>query len=721
MDTKIISYEIDGIKSPRIFIQGLLCENEKLFIYVDGKETEYEDMNYIGHNVVFKNYVDFPEFRYNAALTKNAKLLEIVIKKGSKKETILTKKIDFFSRIKIRVHKKIENFKTLFISILKATKRVIKDYFKNNKFKISKQIINMYYKMWRYNIGKREIEKKYYILEKQRDYLNWINENEIIETPKKFKYNPLISILIPVYNAEPKYLKECLDSVLKQTYTNFEICIADDHSTRSETLDVLKEYSKKYKQIKIVYRKTNGHISKCTNSALELASGEYVGLLDNDDTLALNALYEVVKALNDDKKIDMLYSDEDKIALNGLRSFPNFKPDYSPDTLLSMNYICHFTVLRKAILEKLNGFRSEYDGAQDYDLFLRFVEQTDNEIHHISKILYHWRESKSSTALDTKNKNYGLNAGKLALEDALKRRKIKANVEIIEHIDRYKISYNIVKEPKISIIIPTKNSAEVLDKCLSSIYNKTDYKNYEIIVIDNNSDQESLFNLLDNYKTKYKNFSSYRYECEFNYSYLNNEGVKLSTGDFIVLLNNDTEVISSDWLKTMVGYASQKHIGCVGVELLYPSNNIQHVGVVVGMGGVASHTYVNVPSFENGYFNRLKVPYDVKMVTAACLMIKKSIFKEIKGLDEKLKIAYNDVDFNVRIRNKGYYNVILPQVKMYHYESYSRGSDLIGARKERFKTEIKYVVDKLSTSLVRDEFYNDNLSYDYWFVLNRRY
>ncbi|HPF83719.1 MAG TPA: glycosyltransferase family 2 protein, partial [Bacilli bacterium] len=384
-----------------------------------------------------------------------------------------------------------------------------------------------------------------------------------------------------------------------------------------------------------------------------------------------------------------------------------------------LNYICHFTVLRKKIVDEIGGFRSKYDGAQDYDLFLRFVEKTNN-IHHISKILYHWRCSKTSTSLDYNNKSYTLVNGKLAIMDALKRRNIKADVLVREDIGRYIIDYKVLKEPKISIIIPTKDRSNILDTCLKSIYNKTDYSNFEVIVIDNNSSEDSLFELLDDYKEKYSNFYSYGYECEFNYSYLNNEGIKHSTGDYIVLLNNDTEVITESWLKTMVGYASQSHIGCVGVKLLYPTNNIQHAGVIVGMGGVASHMYLNSPEFESGYYDRLQVPYDVKMVTAACLMVKRSIFDEVDGLDENLKVAYNDVDFNVRVRYKGYYNIFLPQVVLHHYESLSRGSDLDIEKINRFKKEIKYIVDKLGSNLEHDEFYNVNLSKDYWFALERK-
>lgn len=714
MKTKILEIDIKGTKSPRINIRGLLCKEEEVIVKIDGRKVKYEDITYSNHYVVFRKYTKTPQFLYQIEVKPKSKKLEIVVKNKRHEEVILEKNISKLSLIKEELKEKIYFIK----KIIKATLRVGIHILKNLKKITSKNFIKECYKTWRYRIGLRHIEKKYYFPMIERDYLAWLNENKEDLEIKEFKYNPLISVLIPVYNTKPEYLKECIDSVLNQTYKNFEVCIANDKSTNIDTINALKEY-KNVDKIKIVNRTKNGNISAATNSALELASGEFIALLDNDDVLDENALYEVVKVLNKDKEIDFIYTDEDKISLNGNYYFPNFKPSFSPDTLLSENYICHLSVIRKEIVDSLNGFRSEFDGAQDHDLFLRVSERT-NKIHHISKILYHWRESTNSTALNINNKVYALEVGKKVIEDALKRRKISADVEILNNIGKYFINYKLKNEPKVSIIIPTKNRSDILDKCLKSIYDKSTYKNFEIIVIDNNSDEESLFSLLDNYKKKYKNFNSYRYECEFNYSYLNNEAVKLSSGEYILLLNNDTEVITPDFLKIMVGYASQKHIGCVGAKLLYPSKNIQHIGVVSGMGGVASHTYVNAPRFETGYMGSLAITRDVKIVTAACLMVKKSLYNKLNGLDENLKVAYNDVDFNVRVRKEGYYNVIVPSVELYHYESVSRGSDLAPTTKERFNKEVNYVVDKLKEDLMNDEFYNDNFSKDYWYVLDRR-
>ena len=528
-----------------------------------------------------------------------------------------------------------------------------------------------------------------------------------------------VSIVVPVYNVDDNILSECIESVLNQTYSNFELCLADDHSTKKETIECLKKYEQKDSRIKVVYRTKNGHISEATNSAIELATGEFIGLLDNDDLLTKNALYEVVKVLNNDKTMDMIYSDEDKIALNGKRYFPHFKPDFSPDTLLSSNYICHFTVLRKNIVDQLGGFRGEYNGSQDYDLFLRFTEKT-NKIYHIPKILYHWRMIEGSTSSDASSKNYAYIAGQKALEDALKRRKIKAKVHLIGTPQMYEIEYLYDKEPKISIIIPTKDKSVILKRCLESIYKYTQYKNYEVIVVDNNSKEDSTFELLKHYQKKYSNFSYYTYQCEFNYSYLNNEAVKKSSGEYIVLLNNDTEVISKDWLQKMVGYASQPHIGCVGVKLLYPTNTIQHCGVVIGCAGVAAHAFVGTGKENYGYFGRLVAPYNYSAVTAACLMIKKSKYNEVNGLDEKLKVAYNDVDLNIKILEKGYFNIILPNIQLYHYESISRGNDLSEENKQRFITEIKYISQKWNKRLLNDQYYNENLSKYYPFYLDRK-
>lgn len=525
-----------------------------------------------------------------------------------------------------------------------------------------------------------------------------------------FEYNPLISILIPVYNVSEKWLRICLDSVLNQTYKNWELCVVDDASPSDHIKTVLEEYAKKDKRVKYSIRKQNGHISVASNDALSLASGEYIALLDNDDELSINALAEVIRLLNQNKMLDLIYTDEDKIDEKGNRFDPHFKTDWAPDTFMSMNYICHFTVLRKNIVEEVGGFRLGYEGAQDYDLFLRVTEKTQ-KIAHIPQILYHWRALDTSTAKSLGSKNYSYIAGKKALEDALRRRNISGKV--VEENNIYSIEYSVTGKDKVSIIIPTKDQSETLDVCLNSIFQKTTYPSFEIIVVNNNSIEPETFALFEKYKMKYDNFKVMENNIKFNYSKLNNDAVKLAEGKYIVLLNNDIEVITPNWLELMLGYAQLEHIGAVGAKLLYPDDTVQHCGVILGIGGVAGHTHKYATRQDLGYYARLAVPYNYSAVTAACLMVKKSKFLEVDGLEEKLEVAFNDVDFNIKLLKEGYYNIVLPKVQLYHYESKSRGHEDTPEKINRFNKEMNFMKNKWSHILEKDRFYNDNFSLDY--------
>lgn len=571
-------------------------------------------------------------------------------------------------------------------------------------------------KMWGYYL--RKLNEKLQWEEADIEFLNpfeieeyneWIVKHETHDEVKELKYNPKISIAVPVYNVPIDYLEECIESVLGQNYKNWELCLADDKSTDLEVRKTLEKYKSKDKRIKVIYRKENGNISNATNSAFEIATGDYIALLDNDDVLTKDALYEVAKVINQDKKVDFIYSDEDKLNPEGRRCDPYFKADWSPDTILSNNYICHLAVFKKSLLDKVGGERSEYDGAQDYDLFLRLTEKA-KKIVHIPRILYHWRIIPGSTSETISAKPKAVDAGKRAIEAALKRRKIKGSVDSSNNDGTYVVSYEIENNPKISIIIPTRDYADVLETCLKSIYKKTTYKNYEVIVVDNNSEKKETFSLFEKYKKKYDNFKVLRLECEFNYSYINNEAVKHATGDYILLLNNDTEVITKDWLEKLVMFASRPHIGAVGAKLLYPDNTIQHGGIVMGINGVASHAYVYASRYDGGDFGRLKAPFNYGGVTAACLMVSKKKFEEVGGLEEELKVNFNDVDFNLKLLDKGYYNVFLPTVELYHYESKSRGIDLTKEQRERTKQETTYMVNKWSKELANNAFYNINYS-----------
>ena len=540
----------------------------------------------------------------------------------------------------------------------------------------------------------------------QKSYLKWFQEHNTHPDYQKFTYNPLISFIIPTYNVKKDLLKECLDSLLNQSYKNFEICIADDHSSLEETITTLKEYEQKYSNIHVVYRKENGMISKASNSAIDLAKGEFLALVDNDDVVEKDALYYLVEALNNDKKLDLIYTDEDKIDFKGNYMEPHFKPDYSPDTLMGVNYICHLCCLRTSLVKKVGLFRSEYDGSQDYDLFLRVTEKTKN-IYHIPRILYHWRQTPTSTAGYLGNKNYAFITGKKALEDALKRRKIKGEVLENPRVSTYLIKYSNNNE-LVSIINPIKDKANITRRCLDSIYNKSTYQNFEIILVDNNSVEAETFEMIKEYETKYPNFHSLRLDCEFNYSKINNAAVKEAHGDYLLFLNNDTEVMSPDFLEYMLGYARQDHVGCVGIKLLYPDKLVQHAGVVLGYGGTAGHIYVTATRNDNGLFGRLAMPYNYSAVTAACLMINKQKFLDVQGFDEKLKVALNDVDLNLKVLKKGYYNVCLSNVEMLHYESKSRGYEASKEKHERFLQEQAYMKDKWQDFLDDDKFFSKN-------------
>jgi Glycosyltransferases, probably involved in cell wall biogenesis len=551
------------------------------------------------------------------------------------------------------------------------------------------------------------------------DYEKWIlnfeEDSDIID----LHYRPLISVLIPVYNVEPKYLKECLDSVLQQSYNNFEVCIVDDNSGNKDTIDVLKAYESIDERINVKYRKVNGHISTATNDALTMSQGEFIALVDNDDVLHKDALYENVKALNENKKLDFIYSDEDKLDVRGNRCDPHFKPDYSPDTLLGINYICHFVVIRKSLVEKVSGFRVGFEGAQDHDLFLRIVEQTSN-IHHIPKILYHWRMIAGSTSTDIGNKGYAIDKGIKAVNEAIHRRGKNAEVTNISNSTVYKIKYKMKKQPLVSIIIPMKDHAAITRKCLHSIYDKTQYENFEILLVNNNSHEEESFTFFKECQTLYDNIKIIDANIEFNYSKLNNIAAKQARGEYLLLLNNDTEVISPDWLYEMICYASQDHIGAVGPKLLYSDNTIQHAGVLLGLGqGVASHAFLEEQNGVDGIYGRLLIPYNYSAVTAACLAVSKEKYFQVGGLEEDLKVAYNDIDFNLKLLSQGYFNICLPQIELIHYESKSRGLDSTKEKYELFISESNYMYHKWGPLIQNDPYYNSNLSKKGLYLLER--
>lgn len=548
----------------------------------------------------------------------------------------------------------------------------------------------------------------------KNDYERWIerydvyNEVEAKNEIKIFKLNPKISIIIPVYNIAPKWLDKCIESVVSQYYTNWEICLHDDCSTNSKTIKCLKKWEEKDERIKISYGKINQHISGASNDALKLATGEYIALMDNDDEISPNALYEVVKMINKNPKADFIYTDEDKLDMKGERCDYNFKPDWDPDLLRSCMYTCHFTIYKKDIVDMVGGFRKGYEGSQDYDLALRISEKT-KEIYHIPKILYHWRKIPGSTAESTQAKNYARISGEKALQDHLNRMNIDAKA-ITTVSGYYRAKRKIIGNPLISIIIPFKDMPELLEKCINSIVEKSTYKNYEIIGISNNSEEKKTFKMMR--KLESANITFYEYNVPFNYSKINNYAIKFTKGEHLILLNNDIEIISEGWIDAMLEHSQRKDVGAVGALLLYPNNKVQHAGVVAGLGGVAGHAFINFPK-EDIRINSLTRNYSA--VTAACMMVKKELYEKIGGLNEvDLKIAFNDTDFCLRLKEKGYINIYTPFAMLYHYESISRGYDLHGENKIRFSKEVEYMKKRHAKTLKDgDPYLNDNFSLDY--------
>lgn len=554
-------------------------------------------------------------------------------------------------------------------------------------------------------------------------YEIYLHHNEISDSMldemkndmRDFKYNPKISIITPVYNVDKIWLEKAINSVASQIYENWELCLVDDASTKENTKKTLDEFQRKDNRIKVKYLKDNHGISEASNEALTLSTGEFIGLMDHDDELAINALYEVVKLLQEHPDADMIYSDEDKMDTKGKRCDPYFKPDWSPDLFLSNMYVSHFGIYRKNIVEKIGGFRKGCEGSQDYDLILRFTEKT-TQIYHIPKILYHWRKIPGSTAVRYEAKGYAdINAVR-ALEDALVRRNMNGNVVSGKFPSSFRIKREIKGEPKICIIIPTKDRVETLKTCIESILEKTSYDNYEIVIVDNNSKDDAAIDYLNTIR-KVPKIITISYWKTFNFSDINNFAAKQLDSEYILFLNNDTEVISGEWLTAMLEHAQREDVGAVGCKLLYSNNTIQHAGVILGITGtpgqvgVAGHSHKHLPNAAHGYFGRPHIIHNVSAVTAACMMLRKDVFKEVGGFDENLAVAFNDVDLCLKIRDKGYLIVYTPYAELYHHESLSRGYEDTPEKQERFLKEVGYVREKWGEIIDEgDPYYNPNLT-----------
>lgn len=545
-------------------------------------------------------------------------------------------------------------------------------------------------------------------------YERWIELNEInLMESATLDWNPKISVVVPVYNVASNMLIDCIESVIKQTYTNWELCLVDDCSTMESVRDVLHSYEKMNDpRIKIAYHDVNGHISKTTNDGIAMATGEFVGLMDCDDYLAVNALYEMAKLLNNNPEYDFIYSDEDKVNEEGnQRRDPFFKPDWSPDTFMSYMYTCHFSIFRKTILDELGGERVGLEGSQDYDLVLRLMEKTMN-IGHVPKILYHWRMRKESTANDLTAKPYIIESTIKAKEEALERRGLKGHLECIDEVTQYRVVYEPQNNPVVSIVIPSKDNHDIIRQCISSIREYTLYKNYEIIIVDNGSapDNRALYERM----AKEMNCIYHYDRKEFNFSYMCNEGAKIAKGEYLLFLNDDIEIPQNqgEWLQRMLGQAQVSYTGAVGAKLLYPGTNlIQHAGVLnlhIGPG----HAFHRFDDSLNCYWGRNILDYNYTIVTGACFLVNRNKFWNVNGFDETFPIAYNDVELCFKLVEKGYYNVLRNDVKLVHHESISRGYDVSPEKAERLRLEREHLYKKHPNFVDYDPCYNPNLTQD---------
>jgi O-antigen biosynthesis protein len=535
---------------------------------------------------------------------------------------------------------------------------------------------------------------------------------EMQRLSERFPTRPLISVVMPTYNTPEKLLREAIESVRAQTYDRWELCIADDSSTEAHVRRVLAEYAQADPRIKVVHRTENSHICHASNSALELAGGEWVVLLDHDDLLAPHALFCVVDAVNRHEDAMLIYSDEDKVGPDGARRDPYFKSGWNPDLFLSHNMFSHLGAYRRDLVTNVGGFRPGFEGAQDYDLVLRCVGRFPHgQIYHIPHVLYHWRMVPGSTSRDVNEKPYAMLAGERALNEHLQRRQLRAKAEYVEL--GYRVRYEVPQPPpKVTLIIPTRNGRNLLERCVSNILKLTSYPNYDIIIIDNGSDDAGIFDYFQELRP-IGNIQVKRDDRPFNYSAINNAAVASASGSIIGLINNDIEVISPDWLTEMVSLAVQPDVGAVGARLWYPNDTIQHAGVVIGMGGIAGHAHRSLKRGQPGYFGRAAIMQSFSAVTGACLVVRKELYLKVGGLNESdLAIAFNDIDFCLKLRQLGYRNLWTPYAELYHHESASRGAEDTSQKRARFESECRYMQDHWGEWLTADPAYSPNLTLD---------
>ena len=553
----------------------------------------------------------------------------------------------------------------------------------------------------------------------RNDYAEWIRRYDTLTDEMRASmytriasctHKPLISVVLPTYNPKPEWLIEAIESVRTQIYPHWELCIADDASTDKAIRHILERYARADARIKVVFREQNGHISAASNSALELVTGEWVALLDHDDLMSEHALFWVAEAIQKNPEARLIYSDEDKIDESGKRFDPYFKCDWNVDLFYSHNMICHLGVYRADILNSIGGFRVGLEGAQDYDLALRCIERIGKkQIHHVARVLYHWRMHTESTAQSADTKPYAMLAGERALNEHFQRQTINAKAKLVEY--GYRVRYALPDcPPMVSLIILTRNGLQLIRPCVESILEKTTYRNYEILIVDNGSDDPATLQYLNALQTRAR-IRVVRDDRAFNYSALNNMAVRLARGEIVGLLNNDLEVVSPDWLSEMVSIALQPRVGAVGARLWYPNETLQHGGVIIGLGGLAGHFHKNLPRRHGGFVGRACLIQGLSAVTGACLVIRKVIYEEVGGLNETdLPVAFNDVDFCLRVQGVGYRNVWTPYAELYHHESATRGYEDTPLKQARFAKEAQYMKQRWGDQLLNDPAYSCNLT-----------
>jgi glycosyltransferase involved in cell wall biosynthesis len=549
------------------------------------------------------------------------------------------------------------------------------------------------------------------------DTLNDMAREQIHASIAAMQQRPKISVVMPVYDPPLQFLDEAIWSVRKQLYNDWELCIADDASKNDAVRDLLNHHASEDARIRVVFRAENGHISRASNSALALATGEFIALLDNDGLLPEHALFCIAETILANPNVGIIYSDEDKISQSGIRIDPYFKCDWNPELFLGHNLVSHLGVYRADIVKAIGGFRVGYEGSQDYDLAARFIEQiAPEQIVHIPRVLYHWRILPGSTVMSVGEKSYALIASEKALNEHLFRCNVDGYVEALPiglHRLRFSLPNN---QPLVSIIIPTRNTVDLVRTCVTSIYDLTTYKNFEILLIDNGSDDPDALRYFEELQIKHDNFRVIKDDRPFNFSVLNNSAVKQARGELIALLNNDIEVITPDWLSEMVSIAVQPGIGAVGAKLWYLNNLLQHGGVTLGLGDgrVARHTHHNLPMGRYGYYGRAVLTQELSAVTAACLVVLKKNYLQVGGLNETdLTVAFNDIDFCLKLKSQGYRNVWTPYAELYHYESATRGQEDTPEKKLRHMNEILYMQERWGDLLLNDPAYSPNLTLDF--------